>query len=148
MGLNSLSVYVMWNHHETQRGVFDFENEDRDLAGFLKLAKKHNMKVLLRPGPYVCAEWDFGGLPARLLGIDGIEVRSDNEIYEREVKLYFDALVPVILPFLFANNGPIIMIQIENELGYYSNSSTHSSHLLKMWKKLGVNSEFYYAEAY
>lgn len=114
MGLNSLSVYVMWNHHERERGEFDFETEDRNLVGFLKLAKKHDMKVLLRPGPYICAEWDFGGLPARLLGIEGIEVRSDNAIYEQEVKVYFSALAPVIIPFLFANNGPIIMIQIEN----------------------------------
>lgn len=69
MGFNSLSVYVMWNYHELSRGVFDFESPDKNLKDFLDIAKKLNMHVLLRPGPYVCAEWDFGGLPARLLGI-------------------------------------------------------------------------------
>jgi beta-galactosidase len=69
MGFNSLSVYVMWNHHELRDGRFDFSTDNRDLVGFIELAIKHDMKILLRPGPYVCAEWDFGGLPARLLGI-------------------------------------------------------------------------------
>lgn len=85
MGLNSLSVYIMWNYHQLQRGKFDFTTQNKDLNGFLELAKKHGMKVLLRPGPYVCAEWDFGGLPARLLAIDGMDIRNDNKLYESEV---------------------------------------------------------------
>ena len=81
MGLNSLSVYIMWNYHEVSRGVFDFSTGNRNLTLFLELAKKHNLMVLIRPGPYVCAEWDFGGLPARLLSIPGLIIRSNNPLY-------------------------------------------------------------------
>lgn len=70
------------------------------------------MNVLFRPGPYVCAEWDFGGLPARLLGIDGLVIRSANKKYEDEVRVYFEALAPIIKPFLAVNGGNIIMLQI------------------------------------
>lgn len=72
MGLNALSVYIMWNYHEIEKGKFDFETENKNLTHFLHLAEKHQMKVLIRPGPYVCAEWDFGGLPSRLLSIPGL----------------------------------------------------------------------------
>jgi beta-galactosidase len=72
MGLNSLSVYVFWNFHEVEKGIFDFTTENKNLSEFFELAKKHNMRILIRPGPYVCAEWDFGGLPARLLSIKGL----------------------------------------------------------------------------
>jgi beta-galactosidase len=67
LGLNTLSVYIMWNYHEIEKGKFDFETENKNLGLFLNLAEKYGMKVLIRPGPYVCAEWDFGGLPSRLL---------------------------------------------------------------------------------
>ena len=70
------------------------------------------MKVLLRPGPYVCAEWDFGGLPARLLGIDGLFIRTANKKYLGEVEKYFKSLAPLIKPYLHANGGPIKMLQI------------------------------------
>ena len=76
MGLNSLSVYIFWNYHEIEKGKFDFATENKNLSAFLELAQKHKMKVLIRPGPYVCAEWDFGGLPSRLLDIEGIKLRS------------------------------------------------------------------------
>jgi beta-galactosidase len=75
MGLNALSVYVFWNYHEISKGVFDFETENKNLTHFLELAKKYDMDVLLRPGPYVCAEWDFGGLPPRFLDIEGMKIR-------------------------------------------------------------------------
>lgn len=82
LGLNALSVYIFWNYHELSRGVFDFENGEKDLVGFLKLSQKYGFKLLLRPGPYVCAEWDFGGLPARLLGIKNVTIRASNKPYE------------------------------------------------------------------
>lgn len=82
LGLNAIGVYVFWNHHELEKGRFDFRNGDRDLVGFLELAKKHGFRVILRPGPYVCAEWDFGGLPARLLGNPELKIRSSSTIYE------------------------------------------------------------------
>jgi beta-galactosidase len=81
LGLNALSVYIFWNYHELSRGVFDFENGEKDLVGFLKLSQKYGFKLLLRPGPYVCAEWDFGGLPARLFGVSNLTIRSSNKPY-------------------------------------------------------------------
>ena len=67
LGFNALSIYIMWNFHEIEKGKFDYENGDKNLKGFMALTKKYGFKILFRPGPYVCAEWDFGGLPARLL---------------------------------------------------------------------------------
>jgi beta-galactosidase len=81
-------------------------------VGFLKLSAKLGLKVLLRPGPYVCAEWDFGGLPARLLGIKDLVIRSHKKAYEDEVWLYFSALAEVIRPHLDINGGNIILMQI------------------------------------
>lgn len=89
LGLNSLSVYVMWNYHETAPGKFDYETDNKNLSLFLDLAEKYEMKVLFRPGPYVCAEWDFGGMPARLLSIDGLTIRANNQLFLSEVKTYF-----------------------------------------------------------
>ena len=81
MGFNSISVYVMWNYHEIEKEIFDFETRDKNISKFLTIAKEENMHVLLRPGPYVCAEWDFGGLPARLLGIKNLEIRTHTALY-------------------------------------------------------------------
>lgn len=79
LGLNALSVYVMWNYHEVEKGKFDYTTENKDLNKFLDLAEKYEMKVLFRPGPYVCAEWDFGGLPARLLNVNNLVIRANNK---------------------------------------------------------------------
>lgn len=79
LGLNALSVYIMWNYHEIERGKFDFSTDNKNLPLFLDLAQKYDMKVLFRPGPYVCAEWDFGGMPARLLAIQGLVIRANNK---------------------------------------------------------------------
>ena len=79
LGLNTLSVYIMGNYHETKKGQFDFETGNRNLPKFLDLAKKHGLYVLIRPGPYVCAEWDYGGMPARLLNIPNLVIRSNNK---------------------------------------------------------------------
>jgi beta-galactosidase GanA len=70
------------------------------------------MKVLFRPGPYVCAEWDFGGFPARLLNVNGLKLRSNNQAYLEEVRIYFESLVPIILKYQDKNNGPIVLLQI------------------------------------
>ena len=76
MGCNAIAAYIFWNYHEREEGVFDFTTGNRDLATFLRLAQKEDMWVLLRPGPYVCAEWDFGGIPSYLLSDPELKVRS------------------------------------------------------------------------
>jgi beta-galactosidase len=112
MGFNALSVYIMWNYHEVSKGKFDYSTENKNLALFLQLAKKYGFYVLIRPGPYVCAEWDFGGFPARLLNINGIRLRANNAIYLAEVREYFASLVPILTLHLVANGGSIILLQI------------------------------------
>ena len=89
MGLNALSVYVMWNYHEIERGKFDFKTDNKNLPLFLDLAEKYDMMVLFRPGPFVCAEWDFGGMPARLLSIEGLVIRANNPKFLEETRVYF-----------------------------------------------------------
>jgi beta-galactosidase len=112
MGFNAISVYIMWNFHELEKGKFDYENGDKNLRGFMELAKQHGLMVLFRPGPYVCAEWDFGGLPARLLSVKGLEIRANNKLFLDEVKVYFASLMPIINDYSITKGGPIIMLQI------------------------------------
>lgn len=86
------------------------------------------MMVLFRPGPYVCAEWDFGGMPARLLNTPDIELRANNKVFLGETKIYFEALAPIIRDHMRTasnNNGCIVMLQIENEYGFYGNDKSY-----------------------
>jgi beta-galactosidase len=115
LGMNALSVYIMWNYHEVQPGKWDFSTENRNLPQFLELAAKHNMSVLFRPGPYICGEWDFGGLPAYLLeNKTSISLRSTNTQYMDAVKRYFTVLAPIVKKYDSKNGGPIVLLQIEN----------------------------------
>ncbi len=149
MGLNALSVYVMWNHHQIEKGKFDYETENRNLDFFLSLAEKHNMSVLFRPGPYVCAEWDFGGFPARLYSIPNLKVRANNALYLEEVRIYFSSLVPIIKKHLKNAqnpNGSIILLQIENEYGSYGSDLSYIASLRQIWADLNINCEQYHQD--
>ncbi|HET7898233.1 MAG TPA: beta-galactosidase, partial [Flavisolibacter sp.] len=88
MGCNTIAAYVMWNYHETLPGVFDFKSTNHDIAGFIRLCQQEGMWVLLRPGPYVCAEWDFGGLPSYLLKIPDIKIRCRDPRYMKAMEGY------------------------------------------------------------
>ncbi len=118
MGLNTVATYVFWNWHETEPGVWDFEG-DKNLAEYIKIAGEEGMMVILRPGPYVCAEWEFGGYPWWLQNIEGMEVRRDNEHFLKHTKLYIERLYKEVGHLLCTNGGPIIMVQCENEFGSY-----------------------------
>ena len=146
MGCNSISTYVFWNYHETEEGRFDFTSENRDLRHFLELAKEEGMWVLLRPGPYVCAEWDFGGLPAYLLTDPGIKIRCMNRVYMKAVTRYISRLSSLIHPYLIENGGPIILLQIENEYGSYGNDRAYMEALKEMWEMSGIDIPFYTAD--
>ena len=117
-GMNAVETYVAWNMHEPERGVFNFEGAN-DLDRYLSLAEKYGLLVIIRPGPYICAEWEFGGLPYWLLKEDGIKIRTKDPKYMEPVKEWFDALLPVLAPHMITNGGSIIMTQIENEYGSY-----------------------------
>lgn len=128
LGLNTLSVYIMWNYHEVERGVFDYKTGNKNLPLFLELAEKYEMKVLFRPGPYVCAEWDFGGLPARLLNVKDCVIRENNPVFLQESKIYFESLIPIMQKHTKTEQNPtgcIIMLQIENEYGFYGTDKSY-----------------------
>ena len=119
LGCNCVEVYVPWNLHEASEGDFDFQGR-KDLYGFLKLCEELELDVLLRPGPYICAEWDLGGLPWWLLkGPDPRPLRSSDKDFLMAVGRWWGELLPKLRRFLAVNGGPIIAIQIENEYGYW-----------------------------
>lgn len=122
MGANTVMTYVPWNWHETKKGTFDFRSEGRDLARFIQLAQKHDLLVILRAGPYMCGEWEFGGLPAWLLENGTIALRTDAEPYVSLALTYWEeGLFPIVKPLLLSNGGNIVMVQVENEFGSYGN---------------------------
>lgn len=138
MGLNTISTYVFWNFHERTPGVFDFEGQ-ADLAEFIRLAQKEGLYVILRPGPYVCAEWDFGGYPWWLLEEKGMVFRSKDERFLEACDRYINRLGKELSGLTVGNGGPIIMVQVENEYGSYSNDKLYLGKLRDMIKHAGFN---------
>ncbi|MCD8071628.1 MAG: beta-galactosidase, partial [Alistipes sp.] len=119
LGLNSVATYVFWNHHETEPGVWDFEG-DKDLRKYIETAAEVGLNVILRPGPYACGEWEFGGYPWWLQNIEGIDLRRDNAPFLQATKRYIERLYQEVGDLQVTNGGPIIMVQVENEFGSYA----------------------------
>ncbi|KAJ3089277.1 hypothetical protein HK102_006774 [Quaeritorhiza haematococci] len=117
-GLNTIQLYTFWDIHEPEEGVFDFESGNANLPLFLDLAQKAGMFVVLRIGPYVCAEWNWGGFPTWLLTKPGMEVRTMNAPFMEAMERFVRKTVDVVRPYLASNGGPIILLQIENEYGH------------------------------
>ena len=117
-GLNTVATYVFWNLHEVEPGKWDFSG-DKNLAEYIRIAGEEGMMVILRPGPYVCAEWEFGGYPWWLQNIPGMEIRRDNTEFLKYTKKYIDRLYQEVGPLQCTKGGPIIMVQCENEFGSY-----------------------------
>jgi beta-galactosidase len=143
MGCNTIAAYIFWNYLETSPGIFDFASENRNVAEFIRICKEEKMWVLLRPGPYVCAEWDFGGLPSYLLKIPDIKLRCMDTRYISAISRYVNRLSKEIAPLQCTNGGPILMVQIENEYGSYGNDKKYLLALKKMWIQNGINVPFY-----
>lgn len=118
LGMNTLCLYVFWNYHEPEEGKFDFTG-DKDLAEFCRLAQKHGLYVIVRPGPYVCAEWEMGGLPWWLLKKKDIRLREQDPYYMERVKIFMDNVGEQIADLQVNRGGNIIMVQVENEYGAY-----------------------------
>jgi beta-galactosidase len=118
MGLNTVTTYVFWNAIEANRGQFDFSGRN-DVAAFLRLAHQEGLNVILRPGPYVCAEWDAGGLPAWLFKQPMVKVRTSDPRFLSAVDNYFQHLGQQVAPLMASHGGPVIAVQIENEYGAY-----------------------------
>ena len=146
MGCNTIAAYLFWNYFESEPGHFDFETENRNVVEFLTTIQQEGLWVLLRPGPYVCAEWEFGGLPPYLLRIPDIKIRCMDPRYMEAAERYLVKLAHLIKPFLVTQGGPILMLQIENEYGSYGNDRNYLETLRKIWVKNGVDVPFYTAD--
>jgi beta-galactosidase len=137
MGLNTIGTYVFWNLHEPEKGVFDF-NGNNNIAEFVRTAKEEGLWVILRPSPYVCAEWEFGGYPYWLQNEKGLEVRSREKQYLAEYKKYIDEIGKQLAPLQINHGGNILMVQVENEYGSYGADKVY----LEMNRKMFVDAGF------
>jgi beta-galactosidase len=143
MGLNTVETYIFWNEHEAVPGTFDFSGQN-DIAEFIREAQQEGLFVILRPGPYVCAEWDFGGYPAWLLKEPGMEVRTSNPAFMAAASRWLHRLGQELAPLQSANGGPIIAVQVENEYGSFG--SDH--HYMEQIHQLLLDSGFTRAMLY
>lgn len=137
LGCNTVETYIPWNMHEPKRGTFCFEGI-LDIEGFIQLAQKLGLYVILRPSPYICAEWEFGGLPAWLLAEAGMKLRVSYPPFLDAVKAYYQVLLPKLTKYQIDNGGPVILMQIENEYGYYANDKAYMEYMRRLMVELGV----------
>ena len=138
LGCNCVETYCAWNMHEKIQGQYDFSG-NLDIAAFIRMAQKEDLMVIVRPGPYICAEWEFGGLPWWIMANDDMEIRCMNKQYIQCFEDYLDKLFEEIRPLLCTNGGPIIMLQCENEYGYYGDDKDYLEYLAKSYKEKGID---------
>jgi len=143
MGLNTVETYVFWNFHETSPGVFDFSGQ-KDVAEFIREAQQEGLFVILRPGPYVCAEWDFGGLPSWLLREPDMVVRSSNPAFMADATRWMHRLGRELAPLQSANGGPIIAVQVENEYVSFGTDSAYMHGVKQMLLDSGFDRAMLY----
>src|ERR1035437_4025195 len=146
MGCNTIAAYIFWNYQESQPGVFDFQTGNHNIVKFIKMVQEEGMWLILRPGPYVCAEWDFGGLPSYLLSIPDIKVRCMDPRYIEAVDRYIKRVAVEVKNLQVTKGGPIVMVQVENEYGSYGNDRQYMKWVEEMWKKNGIEIPFYTAD--
>jgi beta-galactosidase len=137
-GFNTVETYVPWNLHEPVEGEFCFEGM-ADLERFVMLAGDLGLYVIVRPSPYICAEWEFGGLPAWLLSYPEIRLRCMDDVYLQKIDAYYDVLLPKLVPLQSTNGGPIIAMQIENEYGSYGNDQEYMAYLKNAMEERGAD---------
>jgi beta-galactosidase len=143
MGLNAITTYVFWNLHEPTPGVFDFSGQN-DVAEFIRIAQQEGLYVILRPGPYVCSEWDLGGLPAWLLADRDIVLRSRDPKFMRPAERYLKRLGQELAPLQYSRGGPIIAVQVENEYGSFDNDHLYMAAIRDAIKAAGLGEVLLY----
>ncbi len=146
MGLNTITTYVFWNEHEPRPGEYDFSGNN-DVAEFIREAQQEGLYVILRPGPYACAEWEFGGFPAWLLKDHSTVVRSNDPKFIEPVKRWFMRLGKELSSLQIGNGGPIILVQVENEYGSFDNDHAYMEQIHHMLVDAGfTKSQLYTAD--
>ena len=138
LGMNTICLYVFWNIHEQEEGKFDFTGNN-DVAAFCRLAQKNGMYVIVRPGPYVCAEWEMGGLPWWLLKKKDIRLREQDPYFMQRVEIFEKEVGKQLAPLTIQNGGPIIMVQVENEYGSYGKDKPYVSAIRDIVRKSGFD---------
>jgi beta-galactosidase len=139
MGCNTISVYLFWNYHESEEGVYDFTTGNRNLQEFFKIVQEEGLWLIVRPGPYVCAEWELGGIPPYLLRIPDIKLRCMDPRYMAAAEKYIARLSQEIKPYLVTNGGSVLMLQIENEYGSFGNDRNYLNRLKEVWAQNGID---------
>jgi beta-galactosidase len=145
MGLNTVSIYVFWNQHEPREGQFHFSG-DADVARFVRLAQKEGLWVILRPGPYCCAEWEFGGFPWWLLKEHELKVRSQDPRFLAAAGAYLKKLGGQLAPLQITHGGPIILVQVENEYGSYGADHDYMGKIRDLERAAGFDVPFFTAD--
>ena len=141
MGCNTVETYIPWNFHEPEKGNFRFDGM-HDIERFIHLAEKMGLYIIIRPSPYICSEWEFGGLPAWLLRDRNMHLRCSYEPYLNAVKEYYSVLIPKLVPHQCDRGGGVILVQLENEYGYYGNDTAYLDFLRDTLRELGVTVPF------
>ncbi|ARU91817.1 hypothetical protein SCLARK_001277 [Spiroplasma clarkii] len=145
MGCNTIETYVPWNLHEPYEGNFCFEGI-ADLNHFLELCTKHQLNIILRLSPYICAEWEFGGFPGWLLKYDNLRLRSDCAIFLQKVDNFYKKIAPIVGQHLGKNGGNIIMLQVENEYGSFSYDKEYLLKIYNIMVKYGLDYNLFTAD--
>lgn len=145
LGLNTVETYVAWNFHQPTRAAADFSGR-RDLPGFIRTAGELGFQVIVRPSPYICAEWEFGGLPSWLLADREMELRCADPAYLRAVDAWYDQLIPQLTPLEAHRGGPVVAVQIENEYGSYGDDTGYLAHLRDGLRSRGMTSLLFVAD--
>ena len=137
-GFNTVETYVAWNLHERREGEFDFSGM-LDIVRFIEIARDLGLKVILRPGPYICSEFEGGGLPSWLHNYPEMRIRCNDPLYLQKVRPYYRELSARIRPLLCTKGGPIIMVQIENEYGSYGNDHDYMRAVADIYREEGLD---------
>lgn len=136
LGMNTICLYVFWNYHEPEEGKFDFTGQ-KDIAAFCRLAQKHGLYVIIRPGPYVCAEWEMGGLPWWLLKKKDIKLRDLDPYFIERTKIYMDEVGKQLAGLQITKGGNIIMVQVENEYGSFGINKPYIAKIRDILREAG-----------
>lgn len=133
MGLNTIFTYIFWNDLEPSPGVWDFTGQN-DIKKYFQVAQEEGLYIILRPGPYVCGEREWGGFPAWLSEVPGMVVRTNNKPFLDASKVYLEHLAEEVAPLQVTNGGPILMVQVENEYGSLGNDHIYVAAMRDMLK--------------